>query len=233
MRGGRPSTPVSARAPRWPVNMWRFDHDLAPGERAPMTQVEAGARRSVRSGCCSSASDRWRAATMSGRRRSAWMPARRISSPAGPSAMTNSTACSRSAPIVISMSQRCREMSSNPARTRMSVVVSALAIENGPGPQVGSSVASGGSRTARRPARRGAARRCRACVATPPCRGGRRGRAPAARFVGRPLDWRRTSSRSARRRSRNHRRARMPGCRRRGSARSRPRPASPPDERCR
>jgi hypothetical protein len=27
------------------------------GERAPMTQVEAGARRSVRSGCCSSASD--------------------------------------------------------------------------------------------------------------------------------------------------------------------------------
>jgi DNA-binding NarL/FixJ family response regulator len=56
--------------------------------------------------------------------------------------MTTSTARSRSAPIVISMSQRCRETASNPTRTSTSVVVSALAIENGPGPQVGSSVAS-------------------------------------------------------------------------------------------
>ena len=48
-----------------------------------------------------------------------------------------------SRPIEIGMSQRRSETSSKPARSRISLVVSASAIENGPGPQVGSSYSSG------------------------------------------------------------------------------------------
>ena len=57
--------------------------------------------------------------------------------------MTSSTASSRSEPIAIGMSQRRSVMSWKPALSRIPLVVSALAIENGPGPQVGSSYSSG------------------------------------------------------------------------------------------
>ena len=50
-----------------------------------------------------------------------------------------------SRPIWIGMSQRSSAMSAKPACTRISEVVSASAIENGPGPQVGSSCSSGRS----------------------------------------------------------------------------------------
>ena len=57
--------------------------------------------------------------------------------------MLNSTAWSRSLPILIGRSQRRSVISSNPASFSCSLTVSAPAIENGPGPQVGSSVSSG------------------------------------------------------------------------------------------
>ena len=60
--------------------------------------------------------------------------------------MLNSTAWSRSLPIFSGRSQRCSVISSKPAIFSCSLTVSALAIENGPGPQVGSSVSSGCSR---------------------------------------------------------------------------------------
>ena len=69
---------------------------------------------------------------------------------------------------MIGKSQRCRQMSAKPACRRMSLVVSASAIENGPGPQVGSSYSSGGSRSPRRSSGRGRASRCRSAAATRP-----------------------------------------------------------------
>ena len=64
---------------------------------------------------------------------------------------------------------------------------------------------------ARRPARRGGASRCRACAARRPCRGGRPGAAPRGRCASPRPGWRRTSSPSARRRSRSGPRTRSPG----------------------
>ena len=81
-----------------------------------------------------------------GRISSTRSPQSRRTSPAGPSAMSNSTAWSRSSPTFIGRSQRRSAISSKPAILQLSLIVSALAIENGPGPQVGSSDSSGCSR---------------------------------------------------------------------------------------
>ena len=102
------------------------------------------------------------------------------------------------------MSQRRSAIVLEAGVERMSLVVSAFAIENGPGPQVGSSDSSGScDELARRPARRGAASRCRACGARRPCTAGRRGRAPRARCAAPPPGSRRTSCPCARTRSRS------------------------------
>ena len=116
----------------------------ATGALAPMIQVEAGAK--TPSGPSNSASASRNSPAIFGRISSTRSPQSRSTSPAGPSDMLNSTAWSRSLPIFSGRSQRCRVISSKPAILSCSLTVSAFAIENGPGPQVGSSVSSGWSR---------------------------------------------------------------------------------------
>ena len=76
---------------------------------------------------------------------------------------------------MIGRSQRCRTTSRNPAWVRISLVVSASAIENGPGPQVGSSYSSrAAARFPPRSSGRGRASRCRSSAAIRPSPAARR-----------------------------------------------------------
>ncbi len=111
------------------------------GTVADTIQVEAGA--TTPSGPSNSRSPSSRALRTSPCRWAARSPCRRRISPAGPIAISASIASPTSCPIMIGRSQRRRAMSRKPACIRISLVVSASAIEKGPGPQVGSSYSSG------------------------------------------------------------------------------------------
>jgi hypothetical protein len=114
----------------------------ASGARAVTIQVEALARTAPSSPTNSPSPSRSAASTCPCRC-VARSPARRRISPAGPSALARSIASCTSLPTRIGMSQRRSATSSKPACASTSLVVSAFAIENGPGPHVGSSYSSG------------------------------------------------------------------------------------------
>ena len=119
----------------------------------------------------------------------------------------------------MSRSTRVSDTSSKPADCRTALVVSASAIENGPGPQVGSSDSSLRSRnpdttsSARCSQSLSSLRRQTTSAQAPAGRERERGRCAAP-----PRGWRRTSCPCARRRSRRARRTRSPERPRRGSS---------------
>ena len=138
-----------ARRAAWVGGRLTAASTSAPGRSAPdyrgtvadTIQVEAGA--TMPPGPSNSRSPTSSALRTSPCRCAARSPCRRRISPAGPIAIMAPIASPTSWPIMIGRSQRRRAISRKPAWARISLVVSASAIEKGPGPQVGSSYSSG------------------------------------------------------------------------------------------